>query len=659
VKSEHAQKMRRAVTKGQSILVSIVALVTLVSGCVNIASVIGPNLPERAKILQNIVSFQFQHFARFLTLLLGFALIVASINIYKRKRRAFWFVLGLACVSIVSQLIKGLDYEGTIPSLVLLGLLLVTRKRFTVKSSIPNLSRGVLRFAIALGVAFVYGVAGFLFLDRNDFGVQLSTTSVVFHSELDNGVISESLRQTVESYGIILSPNATVGVEKAGAQWQIADEGRGYAVRAEKGSLNFYAFGIHFTIKTAVREMLSFFTLQGDSQLVPRTRYARWFLNSLYLISVVAIIYALFALFRPVIYQFRTHPHERERTKTLISKYGRSSLDFFKYWPDKSYLFSSSGNSVIAYGVAGSYAVVLGDPVGPEQDIESVIREFITFCDENDWEIAFHQALPDFLPVYEKLGFQALKIGDQAVIELTQFTLQGSDKKEFRSAINKLERAGVHVVQYDPPIPDELLAQLKAVSDEWLQFPGRRERQFNLGIFEPNYIRSTPIFAAADQNGQILAFFNIIPSYREGEATIDLMRRRTNSPNGVIDYLFVKLFLDCKAKGFQRFSLGLAPMSGFQENEEASPEEKAIHYLFQHLDFIFSFTGLRQYKAKFATSWEPRYVVYRNVFDLPGYARAIEKLSETQSRRARFFAEVKADFLQSLRDDLRWFRAKS
>jgi lysylphosphatidylglycerol synthetase-like protein (DUF2156 family) len=100
-------------------------------------------------------------------------------------------------------------------------------------------------------------------------------------------------------------------------------------------------------------------------------------------------------------------------------------------------------------------------------------------------------------------------------------------------------------------------------------------------------------------------------------------------------------------------------MSGFQENEEASPEEKAIHYLFQHLDFIFSFTGLRQYKAKFATSWEPRYVVYRNVFDLPGYARAIEKLSETQSRRARFFAEVKADFLQSLRDDLRWFRAKS
>jgi phosphatidylglycerol lysyltransferase len=69
-------------------------------------------------------------------------------------------------------------------------------------------------------------------------------------------------------------------------------------------------------------------------------------------------------------------------------------------------------------------------------------------------------------------------------------------------------------------------------------------------------------------------------------------------------------------------------MSGFQEREGASVEEKAVHYFFQHLNFLFSFRGLRQYKAKFASFWEPRYAVYRNVLDLPKLAFAITKVSE-------------------------------
>jgi phosphatidylglycerol lysyltransferase len=147
-------------------------------------------------------------------------------------------------------------------------------------------------------------------------------------------------------------------------------------------------------------------------------------------------------------------------------------------------------------------------------------------------------------------------------------------------------------------------------------------------MFEPNYVRSTPIFAAVDKDGNVLAFVNIVPSYRKGEATVDLMRRRAEIPNGVMDYLFVKLFLYNREKGFERFNLGMAPMSGFQEREGASVEEKAVHYFFQHLNFLFSFRGLRQYKAKFASFWEPRYAVYRNVLDLPKLAFAMTKVSE-------------------------------
>jgi phosphatidylglycerol lysyltransferase len=126
----------------------------------------------------------------------------------------------------------------------------------------------------------------------------------------------------------------------------------------------------------------------------------------------------------------------------------------------------------------------------------------------------------------------------------------------------------------------------------------------------------------------MLAFVNVIPSFCKGEATIDLMRYRPDAPQGMMDYLFAKLLLANKAEGFSRFNLGMAPLAGFQEREEASVEERAVHTFLQHFNFLFSYQGLRQHKAKFATAWEPRYLVYRNILNLPLLARAIAEVSE-------------------------------
>lgn len=165
------------------------------------------------------------------------------------------------------------------------------------------------------------------------------------------------------------------------------------------------------------------------------------------------------------------------------------------------------------------------------------------------------------------------------------------------------------------------------MSDDWLKIEGRRERRFTLGLFDPEYVRSTPLCAVVDAQGKMQAFANIIRSYRPGESTIDLMRRRSDAPNGVMDYLFVKLFLQCKEKGYAEFSLGMAPMAGFQEHENPSREERAIHYFFQHMNFLFSYRGLRFYKAKFASRWEPRYVIYQNALELARHAIAIGVVS--------------------------------
>jgi phosphatidylglycerol lysyltransferase len=213
-------------------------------------------------------------------------------------------------------------------------------------------------------------------------------------------------------------------------------------------------------------------------------------------------------------------------------------------------------------------------------------------------------------------------------VDLTDFTLDGKGFKKLRSRNNQLEKSGVRARFYDAPIPDDLIRRLKEVSDEWLRLPGRRERAFTLGKFDPDYLRSTPIATAEDAEGRVLAFANILHSYHSGEATIDLMRHRTDAPNGVMDLLFSKMMMRKKAEGFTRFNLGMAPMSGFKEREEATATERAVHLFMQRLPFLFSFSGLKAWKSKFASDWEPRYLIYRNALDLPKVGVALGKVSE-------------------------------
>ena len=536
-------------------LLWLIALSTAGSGLLNIYSVIGEGLATRTRLLGKIFPLEFQNFSRSLTLLVGFALVVSSINIYKRKRRAFRLIVVLSFLSIVFHLTKGLDYEEALVSLLLLTILLFTRKYFNVRSSARSSALAVSRAAAGFFVVLCYGVAGFWLLEEREFGFN-------FH-------LGDALKRTVLIISFI-----------------------------------------------------------GDPKLTPQTVYAQWFINSIYLMTFMSITYAGFAFFRPILYYYRTLPLERRRASGILRKYGRSSLDFFKLWSDKSYYFNDEGNCFIAYRPGNNYAIALSDPVGPEVEVEETVRGFIEFCRTNDWGVAFHQVTQDFLTIYERVGLKHLKIGDEAIVHLTNFDLEGSERKSLRKIVRRFETNGFTMREYQPPIPDAILLQAKAVSDDWLNLPGRRERQFSLGLFDESYVRTTPIYAVADASGNIVAFVNAIKSYQEGEATIDLMRHRADAPNGTMDYLFTKLFLTCKAKGFQQFSLGMAPFDGFRRNEQPSAEERAVDYLMRHLNFIFSYAGLHHFKAKFADAWEPRYLIYQNVLALPQVGLALTRVSE-------------------------------
>lgn len=366
----------------------------------------------------------------------------------------------------------------------------------------------------------------------------------------------------------------------------------------------------------------------GDQSLVPHTPYAVWFLDSLFWMSAAAFLYSGFVLFRPVAYRFRLNLNESAVAEQIVRKHGRSGQDFFKHWPDKSYFFSSSRQSFLAYRVASDYALVLGDPVGPEAELESTIDEFVGFCQRQGWRVGFHQVSATWLPLYESRGFRKLRVGDDAIVDLTKFSLSGSAMKEFRNTVNRLDRLGYRVERVDPPLAEGLLAELKTVSDSWLGISGRRERQFTLGRFEPGYLRSTPVYVVFDNTGKAAAFLNLVPSYQGDLATVDLMRRRPDTVNGVMDYLFARVFLDLKQRGFTRFSLGMAPLGDSAAGAPSTAEERVAHWLVRRMPFLFRSDSLRRFKAKYANDWTPRYAVYQNLWDLPRLALAIRRVSE-------------------------------
>jgi phosphatidylglycerol lysyltransferase len=387
------------------------------------------------------------------------------------------------------------------------------------------------------------------------------------------------------------------------------------------GTIGFYLLDAHylqnFSLTEAIVQTLDMFFTEDNAGLYPTTRFGRYFANSIGVIGATTLGYAAFMLLRPVLLRFAPAPEERLRATSKVEQYGRSSLARFALLEDKSYYFSPSGQSVVSYVVKGRGAIALGDPIGPLEDAWATISGFQQFCACNDWYAAFYQTLPDYLDRYESLGFRSLKIGEEAIVDLTCFSLEGKAGRRLRPAINKMVKLGYRIEFYQPPILPHLLKQLRAVSDEWLKTVNGSEKKFSLGWFSENYLSSCEIAAVYAPDGQIKAFTNIVPEYQLNEITIDMMRHRANMEHGTMDFLFISLFHHFKEQGYDSFNLGLSALAGVGEQEQSKRLEKGIHYLYEHLNQFYNFQGLHEYKDKFHPRWESRYLIYPSLIALP------------------------------------------
>ena len=237
-----------------------------------------------------------------------------------------------------------------------------------------------------------------------------------------------------------------------------------------------------------------------------------------------------------------------------------------------------------------------------------------------------------------------VKIGEEGIVDLNTFTTQGKPGRNLRNSLNRFSKLGYQVKFTQPPIADELLAKLKVISDRWLEEMQGSEKQFSLGWFDYNYLRNCEIVTVESQEGEIVAFANIVPEYQRNEATIDLMRKFNNTEHGVMEFLFVSLFQHYKELNYDGFNLGLSALSGLKEDRQAPRLEAGLDYLYEHLNRFYNFQGLHGFKDKFNPRWESRYLIYPSLTALPDVVVALVRADSGDceaSRRHRLLDYIK------------------
>lgn len=310
------------------------------------------------------------------------------------------------------------------------------------------------------------------------------------------------------------------------------------------------------------------------------------------------------------LYENQLHVSYDELPSFLKEKGGNHASHLI-FLQDKEQFWSKDQNVLIVYKQIFNKLVVLGDPIGDESSIQLAIKEFNEFCKLKKLKPVFYQVSPRYMQYYHDAGYRFVKLGEEAIVNLSQFSLVGKKGAKLRTSINKFSRNGFTFRVTDPPHSKKLLAEIKAISDAWLG--SEKEKGFSVVSFREDYVSRFPIALLQSPEGKIIAFATLATDYKETLA-IDLMRKGEQSPHGTMDVLFLHIFGWAKDNDYQYCSLGVAPLANVGNCQHSFMSEKMIHFIYLHGNKKYNFKGLKEFKGKFASEWEPKYLAYKKSF---------------------------------------------
>lgn len=340
------------------------------------------------------------------------------------------------------------------------------------------------------------------------------------------------------------------------------------------------------------------------------------FLRAIVGIAATTLLFGAARLLRPAPFEPALPDAETlHRVQAIVTAFPHSYAHLALIG-DKALLFNEQRDAFLMYGVEGRTWVAMGDPVAVnEQDRRELAWRFREMCERHDGWPVFYQVHPSHLGLYIELGLTLLKIGEEARVRLAEFSLDGKARKAMRNNINRLERDGYRFEVLEAAAVPELLPQLRSVSDAWLRGKNGREKGFSLGFFGEDYLCCGPI-AIVRRDAEITAFANVWCSGRE-ELSVDLMRYLPDGPNGLMEFLFIRIMLWGRDQGYEWFGLGMAPLAGLQNRNLAPLWNRFGALVFGRGEAFYNFRGLHQFKDKFDPHWEARYLAAPGGMVLP------------------------------------------
>ncbi|PBC99587.1 lysyl-tRNA synthetase class 2 [Streptomyces sp. Ag82_O1-15] len=340
-------------------------------------------------------------------------------------------------------------------------------------------------------------------------------------------------------------------------------------------------------------------------------------INVLSTLLVLAVFYAAFRSRRAV--DPLTEDDEK-RLRTLLDRHGdRDSLGYFALRREKSVIWSPTGKAAVAYRVVGGVSLASGDPIGDPEAWPGAIEPWLAEARAHGWIPAVMGASEEAGTVYSRHGLDALELGDEAIVETAEFTLEGRAMRTVRQAYNRVKRAGYEVrIRRHDDIPADEMAYLLRRADDWRD--GATERGFSMALGRLGDLGDgrCVMLECTDGEGELRALLSFVPWGPRG-LSLDLMRRDRDAENGLMEFMVIELLRRAQEIGITQVSLNFAMFrSVFERGGRlgAGPVLRLWRSLLSFFSRWWQIESLYRANAKYRPIWEPRFLLFEKSADL-------------------------------------------
>lgn len=310
-------------------------------------------------------------------------------------------------------------------------------------------------------------------------------------------------------------------------------------------------------------------------------------------------------------------PDARAAAAELVRRYGTDTLSFFKLRADQQYFFSEDGRAFVSYRIENGVLLLSGDPVGPDAAIPHLLTELRAFAETRGLRLGAVGASERLCPLYEDLGLRTIYLGDEAIVDVQKFTLEGRPIRKVRQSVTRLTKAGftaeLHEVgALDPATLDEIELVLERGRE------GAPERGFSMAMdsIRGRRCSETLVVLARDEAGTIRGVLHFVPVFGRPTVSLSFMRRDPDTPNGLTEFLVANAVGLLRERGLAEMSLNFAAFAKWMHSPEKR-HERILGRLVALGNPFFQIESLYRFNAKFFPRWEPRYLVYEGTFGLP------------------------------------------